>query len=517
MSATFDAVFEMPRLSFLLAGLRCEGFMAATITRRGFVTGAVLASAALTLRPAFALGEQLKRRGAAKRIIVVGAGLAGLSTAYELTQAGHDVTVLEAQLRPGGRVLTLRAPFSDGLYAEVGAMHIPETHNLTLRYTRLFNLPLDLEPPFNATSLSYVRGKRIVVNEGAKIEWPFAISEDDKKLDVTGLLDKYETAKAYEEIGDPAAPEWSASALKKYDDVSYRDFLKRNGASDDVIALATFGWDQLWGEGLETVSALTVLRDTASWLKARNNFRVHGGNDLLPRAFAERLREQIHYGAPVVRIEQTDRDVRVSFQSGGTRNSMTADRIVCAIPFSVLRTLEISPAFSAEKRKAVNELPYFSGARISIQCRRRFWADEGLDGSVFTDSPLGWVFDATLGQLGPRGILQCYAGGPNARRIMALSEEKRIAFVRDEMSRFYPAIGEYFEGGISKCWEEDPWERGASSWYKPGQMAKLWPYVARPEGRIHFAGDHTSPYIRWMQGALHSGNRVAAEINEAPD
>jgi monoamine oxidase len=98
---------------------------------------------------------------------------------------------------------------------------------------------------------------------------------------------------------------------------------------------------------------------------------------------------------------------------------------------------------------------------------------------------------------------------------MALNEEKRVSFVKDEMSRFYPTIGDYFEGGVSKCWEEDPWARGASSWYKPGQMAQLWPHMVPPEGRIHFAGDHTSPYIRWMQGALHSGNRVASEINEA--
>ncbi len=491
--------------------------MAATISRRDFLTSTALASAALSLRPSFGFGEQLKRRGPVKKIIVVGAGLAGLSAAYELSQAGHDVTVLEAQLRPGGRVCTLRAPFSDGLYAEVGAMHIPETHNLTLRYAQFFNLPLDPEPSWNVASLNYVRGKRIIVREDAKVEWPFVLSEQDKKLDKEALLDKYETAKAYEEIGDPAAPEWSASALRKYDDVSYKEFLKRNGASGDVISLATLGWEHLWGEGLETVSALTVLRDTASWLKARHNFRIHGGNDLLPRAFAERLKEQIHYGAPVVRMEQTDRGVRVFFQSGGTRNSMTAGRIVCAIPFSVLRTLEVSPPFSPDKRKAVNELRYFSGTRVSIQCRRKFWTDEGLNGSVFTDSPLEWVFDATITQPGPRGILQCYAGGSNARRIMALSEEKRVAFVTDEMSRFYPTIGEYLEGGVSKCWEEDPWARGASSWYRPGQMADLWPHVARPEGRIHFAGDHTSPYIRWMQGALYSGNRVAAEINGAAD
>src|SRR5262249_12684908 len=115
----------------------------AKIARREFLTTAALATAALSLRPTLALREQSERRGPAKKVIVVGGGLAGLSAAYELTQSGHNVTVLEAQLRPGGRVLTLRAPFSDGLYAEVGAMHIPETHDLTLRYAQLFNLALD--------------------------------------------------------------------------------------------------------------------------------------------------------------------------------------------------------------------------------------------------------------------------------------------------------------------------------------------------------------------------------------
>src|SRR5215813_1065767 len=163
----------------------------ANIPRRQFLANTFLTTAGLSLRPNFALGWQIKRQGPAKKIIVVGAGLAGLSAAYELTQAGHDVTVLEAQLRPGGRVLTLRAPFSDGLYAEVGAMHIPETHDLTLRYAQLFNLALDLEPAFTSASLSYVRGKRIIVRDEKNVEWPFVLSDEDTKLDMTGLLDKY--------------------------------------------------------------------------------------------------------------------------------------------------------------------------------------------------------------------------------------------------------------------------------------------------------------------------------------
>ena len=158
--------------------------MASTIPRRDFLKSAALTTAALSLQSSLAFAEQLKRRGPAKKIIVIGAGLAGLCAAYELTQAVHDVKVLEAQLRPGGRVCTFRNPFSDGMYAEVGAMHIPDTHELTLQYAQLFNLSLDLvEPPSNLVSLSYVRGKRIVLRHGENVEWPFALTEEDKKLD----------------------------------------------------------------------------------------------------------------------------------------------------------------------------------------------------------------------------------------------------------------------------------------------------------------------------------------------
>lgn len=95
----------------------------------------------------------------------------------------------------------------------------------------------------------------------------------------------------------------------------------------------------------------------------------------------------------------------------------------------------------------------------------------------------------------------------------ALKEADRIAFVLEQTEKLFPGIRGNFEGGVSKCWDEDEWARGASSWYKPGQMGELWPHIARAEGRVHFAGDHTSAWIRWMQGALHSGNRVAKEVN----
>ena len=184
----------------------------------------------------------------------------------------------------------------------------------------------------------------------------------------------------------------------------------------------------------------------------------------------------------------------------------------------MLRDVEISPPFSPGKQKAIKELPYFSVARVSMQYRNRFWLERGLGGDASTDLPIQTLGPATRFQLGARGILQSYTGGPDARRLMELSESERIRFTLKQMQEIFPEVPEIredFEGGISKLWDEDPWARGASSWYKPGQMSELWPYIPGPEGRVHFAGDHTSAWIRWQQGALESGNRTAREINEA--
>jgi monoamine oxidase len=487
--------------------------------RRAFLKQSAFAATAFSLFPPTVFPLNLKKlelRGTPKKVIVIGAGLAGLSATYELTQAGHDVSVLEAQTRAGGRVLTLRAPFSDGLYAEAGAMFIPDSHYLTLHYVNLFNLPLNPELPSDLASIKHFRGKRIRVAKNAPVEFPFNLTPEEKKLGSDGLSEKYE-GDVFKEIGDPSSPDWSVASLKKYDEVTYPDFLRGRGASSEAIAFITAGWSELWGDGIDTVSALTLLRDFSHTIKSKNTYRIRGGNDLLPKAFAERLKDRIRYGSPVVRIEHNAQGVRVVCLQAGTHQTITGDYLICAIPFSVLRHVEISPRFSPGKQKAIEQLPYFSAARVSIQSRKKFWIEQGLNGNADTDmGTIINIHDMTVQQPGPRGILHSYSGGVQARRITTMKENERITFVLGEMEKVFPGIRENFEGGISKCWDEDEWARGASSWYKPGQMGELWNHIPRAEGRVHFAGDHTSAWIRWMQGALHSGNRVAREVNEAP-
>ncbi len=476
----------------------------------------VAAATALSLAPprtlTFARGN-LERQGAPKRVLVVGAGLAGLSAAYELTQAGHDVTVLEARTRPGGRVHTLRDPFADGLHAEAGATRIPNHHHFTLKYAELFGLTLDPFEPRDVPSVYHVRGQRIRVTPGQKVEWPYDLTAEEHALGLNGMRQKYIWS-MLSEVGDVTDPRWpSPETLKKYDQMNRSDFWRSRGASSEAVALLSVGNID---DRVETWSTLFMLRNQALNRKLTQYYKIKGGNDLLPNAFASRLSEKIHYAAPVVRIEQPAQGVKATFRQAGAYHTLTGDYLICAVPFSVQKNIEVAPAFSVEKQRAIEELPYLSASKIFLQSKKRFWVDEGLSGFATTDLPVSQVWDMTYAQPGTRGILQAFPISVHSRRVTAMSESERINFALEHVDTIYPGMRNHFEGGVTKCWDDDEWARGASAYYKPGQFSSLLPHVARPEGRIHFAGEHTSVWIDgWMQGALESGNRVAGEVNAA--
>jgi len=179
------------------------------ISRRDFLTKTALATCALSRLPAVLTRPhvRLERRGQPKRVVIVGAGLAGLTAAYELVQAGHDVTVLEAQTRAGGRVLTLRAPFGEGLYADAGATRIPDNHEWTLRYAQMFGLPLDPFQPVDLATVYHLRGKRQVAAPGASIDPPYALAAKEKKVGLQTVV-REEVERTLEEIGDSTRPGW---------------------------------------------------------------------------------------------------------------------------------------------------------------------------------------------------------------------------------------------------------------------------------------------------------------------
>ncbi len=487
------------------------------ISRREFLRAGAAMAASLTIEPAhsgFQVGRALERNGPVKKVLILGAGVAGLAAAYELSQAGHDVTVIEARMRPGGRVLTVREPFSDGLYMEAGARYIREDHDLTRNYARLLGLTLEPESASETGGfVLYVRGTRVVLPAGRPARNPVELSTQERSLGRLGMTRKY-IDPALVEIARANKPHEVATELQRFDRMTYAEFLRARGASPGAIALLRLGLPDSWGDGVDDVSALGILRDMALNPAKPSSF-IKGGTDQLPRAFAAKLKDKIHYGAAVTRIEHDAQNVRVFFRQSGHPHRLEADRVICTIPFSVLKGIEASPPFSPAKRRAIEELPYTSVARMGLQFRKRFWEADGLEGVAQTDLPIGMCMHSTENQPGPRGILESYATGRSARQITGLNEEGRLAFLLEHMEKVFPGAVKHVEGGGGKCWDDDPWSRGDYCWFRPGQMTSLLPHLASPEGRVHFAGDHTSSRPGWMQGAFESAIRAAQEVNAA--
>jgi monoamine oxidase len=455
----------------------------------------------------------LQCKGAPKKVIIIGAGLAGLVAGYELTEAGHEVTILEARLRPGGRVYTLREPFSDGMYAEAGAGRIPDNHNWTMKYVKLFGLTLEPFNPSNGVNLSYIRGKRVKAKLNEEIDLSqssLTLATAERGLDISGLWEKYVTP-VLPEMLDPTAPDWPPAALRKYDRMTFAEFLREQGASTDAIMLLEMPF---YKPEDDKNSALWWLREAALLQAQRQTYKIRGGNDLLPKAFAARLAEKIRYGAPVMKIEQQARNVGVVYKQTGMPQRLTADYLICTIPFSVLKRIEVVPPFSPEKQRAIARQSYDSVTRIYLQTRTRYWESEGLNGFAITDLPED-IWHATFDQPGHRGILGSYQSGAQAQQTAALPENERINSTIERMEKIFPGLRDNFEGSTTICWDEDEWACGALSILQPGEMFSLFPHIAKPEGRVHFAGEHASAWPGWMQGALESGYHAASEVAQA--
>ena len=476
--------------------------------------------------PSHPLPRFTPRAGAPqRRVVVLGAGLAGLSAAYELMKAGHDVTVLEGSDRVGGRVLTLREPFRDGLHAEAGAMFILSRHTDVHAYIQEFGLATAAAEPRTPGTLFFIDDVIVPDPNAPDAPWPVTLTPEEQGLGFTGMFRKYVLNVALGGIDDPTSAGWPTADALRYDHTSLYDFLAGQGASPGAIKVLRQGFFDMWGEGIETTSALCLLRElnlcVPSQAQAASDPNSHvpqsvvGGTDRLVDAFAGRLGARIRLNAPVVRLEHAGAQTRVIVKDGVAFDRIEADYVICTLPFSALRTVELALPVSKRKRWAIERMQYSSATRVYLQFRTHFWDAAKIPPEANTDSVLGWVNLQTPGSDTTSGILEAYTYGATARQLAEMPEEHRISTVLGAMERLYPGAKSQFVTGTSKCWDLDPWSRGAYPTMLPGDISMLFPYTAMPEGHLHFAGDHTSSLPGYMAGAVESGHRAASEVHAA--
>lgn len=447
-----------------------------------------------------------------KRVLVIGAGMAGLCAAYELQRAGHAVTLLEAQTRLGGRIYTLREPFSPGLYGEAGAMRIPQSHRLTLAYVEKFGLrtyPFTLSNP---QAYCHIGGLRLRMAEA--LAHPERMGFDTSPAEQgQNAFQMWEAALAplAKQVERDGAAGWEA-ITRSHDQYSVREFLETLGWSEGMIEMFGLLNNQ---ESMMNSSFLELLREELGRFYS-DLVQIEGGSDRLPYAFLPALQGSLRLGARVVALDQTPEEVIVHYQTPAGRFQARADYAVLTLPFPVMRHIEVLKPFSRPKQRAIRQLHYDASAKIFLQCRRRFWeTDDGIyGGGSVTDLAVRNVFYPEHGRATGRGVLLAsYTWSEDAQRWGSLSPSERLAQAVENLAQFHPQIVDEVEGGASQMWHDDPNAGGAFALFDPGQQTLLHEAIIAPEGRYYFAGEHASLAHAWIQGAIESGLIAANAIH----
>jgi monoamine oxidase len=449
-----------------------------------------------------------------KKVVIVGAGTAGLAAGYELKRAGHTVVILEAQQRVGGRVYTLRDPFTDGLYAEVGAMRIPRAHTLTMEYISKFGLQTNDFTMDNPRGYYYMGGKKVRASEAAADPalLGFDVAEKEKGQTASQMYMKaiQPMIDMLQKNGDAAWDE----IIAKYDQYSTREFLEVNGWSEGMIEMFGLLANQ---ESVMNSSFLELFREDSGDFYT-DMVEIQGGTDRLPHSFLPELKEDIRFGAKMIAMDQSPDDVTIHYQTSAGKFTETGDYAIITAPFPVLRHVEVLKPFTRAKQRAIRQLHYDASAKILFQCKRRFWEeDDGIfGGGTLTDLPIRNLYYPDHGRETGRGIiLASYTWSEDAQRWGSLKPEDRIVQALDDVAEIHPQITREFEVGTSWMWHDDEFAGGAFALFDPGQQTLLHEEIVKPEGRIHFAGEHTSLTHAWIQGALESGLRAAIAIHQA--
>ena len=433
-------------------------------------------------------------------VLVAGAGLAGLAAALELERRGARVTVIEARDRVGGRVWTLREGFVTGQHAEGGADLIESEQHEVLALAKECGLK----------SASILKGGFAYCGENRRGR--VRIQKVDR-----GFVHIDESFEAMVQEYTWSEKRWDSAIARRIGRLSVADWLKSIDA-EPWLTSRFRGLRGLFLADPEDLSLLAIVDffGGGGFGGLGKMHRLQGGNDRLPAAMASRLASSVRLRTVVRRVRATTRGVTASLQTDSGIDQLAADYVVVAVPATLAREIDFDGALPDPQRDAIAKLRYGRATRLAIQFARRFWRKRGRPNAFGSDQPTGAVWDGNEEQKGTPGILSLLAGGNASRDLQAILDDEGLPGVTKRL-RFLgvPARSLAFQ---KVTWEDDPWARGGYSYFDPAFDPSLRDWLARPAGRIVFAGEHTS--IKWqgyMNGAVESGRRAAAEIESLLD
>jgi monoamine oxidase len=432
-------------------------------------------------------------------VLVAGAGLAGLTAAYDLMSMGADVTLVEPRERVGGRVWTIRDGFAHRQHAEAGGDLIDEEQHAIRQLAASLGLKLTR---ILRGGFGYVRpdaqGRPRLMKRSSARGW------DRLSTELDTWITRYKAAE--QRWDSPIAADIARRSVAQWLDEE---------SKDEELRATTLGLRGFFLADPEELSLLALVdqfsnSDTPG---PTEMYRVTGGNDRLPIALAAKLGDRVHMGSELVAVSVRGQHVHASIKHQRATATMTADYVVLAMPATLLRRIPILPALPTPQHQAIASLAYGRATKTMLQFDRRFWRSPGKPRAFGSPLPFGAVYEGNEDQAAKPGILSLLAGGGASSATQAMISSDGIARLAESLSWLGNGQPAALLASRSVVWESDPYARGGYAYFGSSFDPAHREWLARPAGRLFFAGEHTS--LRWqgyMNGAVESGRRAALEI-----
>jgi len=509
------------------------------MTRRNFIERSSLAYTAmlgLGLVPeAPATPFAPERTVTGKKVIILGGGLAGLCSAYELGKLGYDCTILEARNRAGGRVWTVRAGtteteiggeaqtcrFQEGHYFNAGAGRIPHTHALTLQYCRELGLRLETFINVNESAYLFMDGNgplanRVVRQREFHNDLRGFTAELLAKAADQQLLDSEMTKEDVEQLLEFLRMEGDLTPDKLYKGTERRGYKIPQGAGQkpgvysDPYRLLDFIKSGMFHPSLSNYGEYTLYQQPPM-------LQPVGGMDEIPKAFERQLPGRIRFGAEVLEIRKTQPGVRIVYKDRktGKATEVKGDYCICTIPLPVLRG--IPSDFSPKVQRAADFVPYVNTGKIGLQFKRRFWEEDDhiYGGLSKTNMDINQIIYPSQDMLGKGGVLWGYYNfNEKAVKLGNLTPSEREALALEQGSRLHPPYKQEFVASFSLAWQKIPYNQGGWANWSTEARARHYKALTEPDEEIYFAGEHVSYLTAWMAGALDSAREAVASLHK---
>jgi monoamine oxidase len=443
---------------------------------------------------------------AAPRVAIVGAGLAGLACATRLLTKDIGVTVYEANTRVGGRTFTDRTSFP-GRTVDLGGEFVDSWHDQLRGLVTA--LGLELDDTWEDDGVSEV----LAAIEGDILD------EDQLELFEQRMKDQIASALVRHPF-DPVSVTYKQSDAfdRAVDAMSAAEWLDRNNiARDRARTVLEAGFVSLYGGGLEEASALVLLQEViGSGPESDERYLIRGGAGRVAELLAQRFpSDVVKLQHRLVKVKSiASGKVELTFDVAGTMKTETAEAVVLALPFSLLRDVEIEAPLSAAKKHAIAKLHYGAGSKLCVGFRGKPWRALDASGTVLSDSAFPYCWDETRMQDTEDGVITFFTGGDEGRVLSRVDLNVQRAGLLEVLNRVFPGVRAAAKAeNVLVTWADEPFAKGGYALYAPGQVTAMRGCEGEPEGKLFFAGEHTSLEAQgFMEGAVRSGVRAAKEV-----